>query len=108
MSESYVTTTLPSGAQITVLVADPIIGPPPVPRSVTMRQARLALDNHGLLDSVQPAINALPAQARRKAQIEWDYSNGLERDNPFVATLGAALGLDASALDALFVEASQL
>lgn len=79
-----------------------------VQQSVTMRQARLALDAHGLLASVQPAINALPDPAKRKAQIEWDYSNGLERQNPFVATLGTALGLDNAALDALFVEASRL
>jgi hypothetical protein len=79
-----------------------------VPQSVTMRQARLALHAHGLLASVQSAIDSLPEPHRSEAQIEWDYSNGLERQNPFVATLGAALGLDNAALDALFVEASRL
>lgn len=108
MSEHYQTITLPSGAEITMLVADPVDSPAPVPRSVTMRQARLALYEHGLLSSVQPAINALPEPAKSKSQIEWDYSNGLERQNPFVATIGTALGLDDSALDALFVEASRL
>ena len=79
-----------------------------VPDSVTMRQARLALRANGLLASVQPAINALPEPQRTQAQIEWDYSNGLERGNAFVATLGAALGLNAAGIDALFVQASQL
>lgn len=81
---------------------------PPVPESVTMRQARLALLNHGLLSSVAPAIASLSEPARTKAQIEWEYSNALERDNPFVSTLGVALGLDAAAIDALFFEAATL
>ena len=79
-----------------------------VPEAVTMRQARLALHASGLLASVQPAITALPEPQRTQAQIEWDYSNGLERGNAFVATLGAALGLNAAGIDALFVQASQL
>lgn len=86
--------------------------PPPqsaaIPQSVTMRQARLALLNHSLLANVQPAINALPEPQRTRAQIEWDYSNGLERGNSFVATLGVALGLDDAAIDSLFIEAAAL
>lgn len=82
--------------------------PPVIPQSVTMRQARLALHASGLLASVQPAINALPEPQRTQAQIEWDYSNGLERGNAFVATLGAALGLNAAGIDALFVQAAKL
>lgn len=79
-----------------------------VPQSVTMRQARLALHAHGLLASVQSAIDSLPEPQRSEAQIEWDYSNGLERGNSFVATLGVALGLDDAAIDDLFAEAAQL
>ena len=78
------------------------------PKSVTMRQARLALHARGLLTSVQTAINALPADDQPKAQIEWDYSNELQRSNSFVALLGAALGLDSAGIDALFVDASRL
>ncbi len=73
-----------------------------------MRQARLALLNHALLSSVAPAISSLSEPARTKAQIEWEYSNALERDNPFIATIGVALGLNAAAIDALFVEAATL
>lgn len=79
-----------------------------VPASVTMRQARLALHANGLLASVPTAIAALPEPQRTQAQIEWDYSNGLERNNPFVATLGAALGLDGAGIDALFLQADAL
>lgn len=79
-----------------------------VPQEVTMRQARLALLDAGLLANVQTAINSLPEPAKTKAQIEWDYSNALQRSNPFVATLGGALGLDSEALDNLFIQAATL
>ena len=82
--------------------------PPPVPASVTMRQARLALLAHGLLGNVAAAINSLPEPAKSQAQIEWEYSNAMERGNTFVATLGTALGLNSSALDALFIDAAHL
>lgn len=79
-----------------------------VPQEVTMRQARLALLDAGLLANVQAAINSLPEPAKTKAQIEWDYSNALQRGNSFVSTLGGALGLDSEALDNLFIAASKL
>lgn len=79
-----------------------------VPQEVTMRQARLALLENGLLANVQPAINSLPEPDKTKAEIEWDYSNALQRSNPFVATLGAALGLSSQDLDDLFIQASAL
>lgn len=79
-----------------------------IPQEVTMRQARLALLDTGLLSNVQTAINGLPEPAKTKAQIEWDYSNALQRSNSFVATLGGALGLDSEALDNLFIQAATL
>lgn len=82
--------------------------PVQAPQEVTMRQARLALLDVGLLANVQTAINSLPEPAKTKAQIEWDYSNALQRSNPFVTTLGTALGLDSTALDNLFIQASTL
>ena len=81
---------------------------PLVPQEVTMRQARLALLENGLLANVQPAINSLPEPDKTKAQIEWEYSNALQRGNPFVAVLGAALGLSSQDLDDLFIQASAL
>ena len=79
-----------------------------VPQEVTMRQARLALLENGLLANVQPAINSLPEPDKTKAQIEWEYSNALQRSNPFVDVLGAALGLSSQDLDDLFIQASAL
>ena len=80
----------------------------PVPQEITMRQARLALLEHGLLANVQTAINSLPEPDKTKAQIEWEYSNTLQRDNPFVSVLGAALGLSSQDIDNLFTTAKGL
>lgn len=91
-------------------VPDPAEPPPMVvPSAVTMRQARLALRRAGLIDSVDPAIAAIADPGtRRDAQIEWEFSNELQRANPFVATLGSALGLTSAQVDALFVQAAGL
>ena len=79
-----------------------------VPQEVTMRQARLALLAAGKLAGVEAAIASMPEPQRTAASIEWEYSNALQRSNPFVAQLGAALGIDDAAIDALFVAASKL
>lgn len=79
-----------------------------VPRVVTMRQARLALHAAGLLSQVEAAIDALPEPPRTAARIEWDYSSKVYKDREFVQMLGGALGLDAEAIDQLFVTAATL
>lgn len=79
-----------------------------VPQEVTMRQARQALMGAGLLGNVQAAINSLSEPEKTKAQIEWDYSNTLQRDNSFVAVLGAALGLTREDIDNLFIEGAKM
>lgn len=80
----------------------------PVPASITMRQARLALLGAGLLASVSTAINALPEPLKSAAQIEWEYSNEVQRRNGFVEQLAPVLGLTNSQLDDLFRAAAQL
>lgn len=70
--------------------------------SVTMRQARLALLTANRLDDVEAAV----AQAERSVQIEWEYATVVERVSPLVTALGAALGLDDAAIDALFGDAA--
>lgn len=82
--------------------------PEAIPTEVTMRQARLALLAAGKLAGVDAYIASMPEPQRTAAQIEWEYSNVLQRSNPFVSQLGAALGLDDAAIDALFVEAAKL
>lgn len=83
--------------------------PPPTPKIVTMRQARLALFDAGLLDAVEPMIAAIADEDHRlRAQIEWASANDVERDNPFTAFLAAALGLSDAELDQLFRTAAYL
>jgi len=66
--------------------------------STSMRQARLALKQQGLLATVQSNIDSLPEEA----QIEWEYATTVDRPSALVATLGAALGLTEDQLDDLF------
>lgn len=81
---------------------------PVVPFKVTMRQARLALLQAGLLSQVETAINALPEPPRTAARIEWDFSSEVFRDRDFVIMLGTTLGLDSEEMDNLFITAATL
>ena len=89
-------------------VSKPADPAPVVPSSVTMRQARLALLGAGKLAAVQEAIDALPEPTKTAAQIEWEYSNEVQRHNGLVAALGPALNLTSDQIDALFIEAAKL
>lgn len=83
--------------------------PAVVPLAISMRQARLALLGAGLLDDVDAAIAAIPdATTRRAAQIEWEFSNEVQRFNPFTLMLGSGLGLSPEQTDALFIEGEKL
>lgn len=75
---------------------------------VSMRQARLALAGTGLLSKVETAIASLDEPHKTAAEIEWNYSQTVERDKALVAMLAPALGLDDEALDDLFKEAAKL
>lgn len=81
---------------------------PVVPQVVTKKQARLALQHAGLLSQVQPLINALAEPAKTLTQIEWDDSDTYERNNPYLISLGTALGLTSYQIDTLFITASSL
>ena len=76
----------------------------PVPQQVTMRQARLALLNAGLLDDVEAVI----AAAGREAQLEWEYAAVVDRSNPAVATVQQQEALTDAQIDDLFREAAKL
>lgn len=82
--------------------------PIPVPQAVTMRQARQALLAAGYLSQVDAALAALPSPQKESAQIDWEYATEVRRESDLVKSLGAAIGLDAAALDALFIAAAKL
>lgn len=90
--ESMLASVLPEGTE--VLPADP--PPPVVITSVTMRQARLALLQSGLLTQVSASITD-PA-----AQIEWEYAQTVERNSPLVQQIATGLNLTEAQLDDLF------
>lgn len=80
-----------------------------VPSSITRAQAKLALLGAGLLDQVQPAIDAIADPTQRAAtQIEWDDRLTFERSNATLIALASSLGLDDKALDDLFAKALTL
>lgn len=78
------------------------------PRIVTMRQARLALLQAGLLTSVNAALAGATGAAGEAARIEWEYAATVDRDSPLVVGLVATLKLTAEQLDALFAAAAVL
>lgn len=80
-----------------------------MPGVVTRRQARQALVLAGLIDQVQPIIDAIvdPMQ-RRLAQVAWDDSADFKRDDPFLIKVGIALSLTENQIDDLFVTAASL
>ena len=79
----------------------------PIPTVVSMRQARLALLQAGLLAPITQAINAFPDVSQREAiQIEWEYAQEIDRNSAFVEQIAATLNLSEAQLDALFESAS--
>lgn len=90
-----------------VLVLKPAT-PVPVPQSVTMRQARLALHAAGLLAGVDTAIAAMDEPAKTAASIEWEYASSVERNAGLVPEMAAALGMSDADIDDLFITAATL
>lgn len=86
----------------------PATAPVPVPASVTMRQARLALLGAGVLPSVSAAIAAMPGMAGEAARIEWEYARDVQRDSPLIAGLVPVLGMSEAQIDQLFISAAAL
>lgn len=84
--------------------------PPPVPviASVTMRQARLALLQQGLLTQVNNAVASMPGVQGDAVRIEWEFSSTVERNRPLVQSLSVSLGLTSQQLDDLFALAATL
>lgn len=80
---------------------------PDVPQSVTMLQARLALQAAELLEQANATIAALPGKDGESARTYWEFANNVLRDNPLVALLAANLSLTDAQIDQLFMTASQ-
>lgn len=87
-----------------VFTSQPAAPEPKPNQVVTMRQARLALMEAGLLGQIDAAVASIGGAAA----VEWEYSTNVERNWPLVASLAASLNLSDAQLDALFTRAAQL
>ena len=76
-----------------------------IPQVVTMRQARLALLQEGLLATIESAIQNSTDEAMK---IEWEYATEVRRDWASLVTLTESLGMTSTELDSLFTIASTL
>jgi hypothetical protein len=79
--------------------------PPPVvssvPQVVTRAQAKIAMLRAGILGAVEAAVDA----AGGEAEIWYRDALTWSRDNPYINSLGAQLGLSQTQIDLLFIEA---
>jgi hypothetical protein len=75
-----------------------------VPKTVSPRQARLALNANGLLDKVTTAV----ASSDKATQLTWEFATEIDRNSQLIATLGSQLGLTPAQIDALFIQAAHL
>lgn len=75
---------------------------------VTMRQARLALAQQELLQTVEDAIALIPEPDRSKISVEWEYSAIVERGSSWIGVLAPDLGLSDEQMDDLFKLAATL
>jgi hypothetical protein len=82
------------------------VAAPIVPTEVSPYQARVALLQAGLLDTVESlmANTDTPAAAR----IAWEYATVVQRNSPFIVSLGSLLGLTEQQIDDLFIAAAQI
>lgn len=87
-------------------VVTPFVLPPETPQSVTMRQARLALLDSGLLSTVEAALDSLPEPQRTRSLIEWNHGTTVERSSALVVQMANALGLTDNQIDDLFIQAN--
>lgn len=80
-----------------------------IPQKLSRAQARGALIFAGLIDQVQPSIDAISDPIQRAlAQNDWDNRLEFERDHPQLLAMAAALSLTDEDLDQLFIEGAKL
>jgi hypothetical protein len=82
--------------------------PPPIPQTVSMAQARLALIGAGLFTTIDNGLKALPEPQRTTALTFWEYSPTVSRNGELVTMLAAQFGLTGKQLDALFLAAAEI
>lgn len=79
-----------------------------VPKSVTMRQARLAMLQFGILDDVEALIANMSGDEGRAARIDWEYALNVRRDWQLIASLVPQMSMTEQQVDELFIAASSI
>jgi hypothetical protein len=74
-----------------------------VPATASAGDFMKALVETGIYDAVDAAVNGIPGQQGKLAKVLWTRAAVIERNNPFVIQIAAALNVD---LDALFILAN--
>lgn len=87
-----------------------IIPQPVVPSTVSARQVRIWLIQHGIsLEQVYIAIDSIQDTVMRDiTKVEWEYAPYIERNHPMLPVLAQALGLTEDILDQAFIEANAI
>ncbi|TRO41723.1 hypothetical protein EQ832_01530 [Pseudomonas sp. ALS1131] len=86
----------------------PVPTSPAVPRTVSMRQARRALLDAGILAAVDASIAGMPGEDGQRARIDWEYATEVDRTWPLIGYMAEQLGLSEVQVDALFVSAARI
>lgn len=86
-------------------VPDKVV-PGNVPVEVTMRQAKLALLQFGILQQVNTAIASMTGVQGEAARIEWEYATTVKRNALLVTQIASAFGLTDEQLDQMFILAA--
>jgi hypothetical protein len=90
------------------MLADEMRARNPVPQTVTMRQARLALLQSGHYTTVVDYITNMTGDAGIAARVTWEYSTTVERYMPLTIQLKGILGLTDLETDELYLLATTL
>lgn len=88
-----------------VEVIESALTPIRVPNSVTRVQAKIALEDAGLLDAVLAAVYT---SDDRRVGIWFTDADSWERENPYVLGLASGLGLTGDQVDGLFLAAAKV
>lgn len=92
----------PTAENVESDIASPRQPEPEVPSPVSPKQIRLALNAAGLRASVESAV----ASAPQSVQDTWEYATSIERNDPVLSAMAAALELTSAQVDDLFRAAS--
>lgn len=87
-----------------------ILVPQDIPQTVSARQVRIWLIQHGIsLSQVENAIDNIQDSVTRDiTRVEWEYAPYIERSHPMLIPLGNALGLSSEQIDQAFIEANNI